>query len=267
MEVFDADRELVLRRALDAGVEKILVPSLNSSSAVRVVALTRDHPQLFGAVGFHPTEIDSLRASDLVELENLAAQPRIVAIGEIGLDYYWIRDDGARARQREALRVQLDLARKANRPVVLHMREEEDADTGGCARDLLSLLGEWVQKLRAGKEALADTPGVLHSFSGTLETARQAVDLGFYVGVTGPITYKNRGSRRHVIAHLPLERLVIETDSPFLAPEPLRGQRNEPAFVTHIADRIAFVQSRTPREVADATTANAARLFAWGEPV
>ncbi|MGZ3391993.1 MAG: TatD family hydrolase, partial [Isosphaeraceae bacterium] len=119
------------------------------------------------------------------------------------------------------------------------------------------ILAQWAQSSPA--------PGVLHSFSGSLETARRALELGFCIGVTGPVTYKNAAHRREVIAAIPLERLLIETDSPYLAPHPYRGKRNEPAYVTHIADKIAEIQSRTPQEVVAVTGINAARLFSWGE--
>jgi TatD DNase family protein len=152
-------------------------------------------------------------------------------------------------------------------PVVIHSREKEDAEHGACAEDLMQALEEWVSGLRSRNEALAGHPGVLHSFSGSTETAKRAIDLGFYIGVTGPITYKNAEKKRQMIGDLPLERLLIETDAPYLTPEPYRGKRNEPAFVLHIADKIAEIQSRSPQEVAAATTENAARLFSWRESV
>ena len=132
---------------------------------------------------------------------------------------------------------------------------------------MIKILEEWVSGLRSRNEALSKRPGVLHSFSGSIETAKRAIELGFYIGVTGPVTYKNAEQKRQVISNLPLEQLLIETDAPYLAPEPHRGKRNEPAFVLHIADKIAEIKSRTPQEVAAATTENAARLFSWGESV
>lgn len=206
-----------------------------------------------------------MEAGDLVEIESLAAAPKIVAIGEIGLDYYWVKDEGARSKQRELLRLQLGVARRSSRPVILHMREAGDAEDGDCSTDMLSALAEWTDQLRSAGEALAHCPGVLHSFSGSLAMARQAISMGFAVGVTGPITFKNAERRRRVVAELPLESLLVETDAPFLAPVPHRGRRNEPAFVVGIADRIAAVQSRSAREVHDVTSANASRLFAWDE--
>jgi len=266
MERFDADRESVIERASGAGVSHMLVPALDLDSARRILDLTAEHSCLYAAVGFHPTEIQSLRASSMAALKRIAAEGKVVAIGEIGLDYYWVTEKARRIEQRVGLRSQLDLAEQCGLPAILHMREQADADRGACADDMLTILEDWSRRLRAAGSPVADRPGVLHSFAGTLETAATVIDLGFYIGVTGPITYASAEKRRQLVRQLPLERLLIETDSPFLAPQQQRGRRNEPAFVAYIADKIAEVQSRTPSEVADATSSNAARLFAWGKP-
>lgn len=264
MAAFDADREAVLERAARAGIGRILVPSTNRASASRVLALVEDHSALFAAVGFHPTELEGVDDAAMHEVEHLATHPKVVAIGEIGLDYYWVQGSAARARQRVGLQAQLEIAARVGRPVILHMREESDAETGTCAADLMVILEEWVRSLRAHAAELAVQPGVLHSFSGSKEIALRAIGLGFRIGITGPITYKNAEKRRQVIANLPLDKLLLETDAPFLAPVPRRGQRNEPAFVTIIADRIAELQSCAPDEVAAVTSASAEQLFAWG---
>ena len=189
-----------------------------------------------------------------------------MAIGEIGLDYYWVTAADERRVQCAALQRQLELAQSAELPVVLHLREQDDADEGAAARDMLAILRDWTSALAAISSALQDRSGVLHSFAGSLGTATQAIEMGFYIGVTGPITYPHADRRRAVVQSLPLERLLIETDSPFLSPQPQRGKRNEPAYVLHIADRIAGIQSQPVTQVAQTTTSNAARLFAWGEP-
>jgi len=144
------------------------------------------------------------------------------------------------------------------------MREESDAWFGQASRDLLEILSEWHQSLVAQNHALDGAPGVLHSFNGNLETAQKALALNFFIGVTGPVTYKNAEEKRHIIRQLPLERLLIETDSPFLAPVPMRGKRNEPAFVMYIADKIAEIHMTTREQVERITFDNAARLFGWG---
>lgn len=246
-------------------MDRCLVPALNVASTRRAIALADVYPGLFAAIGIHPTEAHSSIESDIEEFERMASHPRVVAIGEIGLDYYWVTDAAERSLQREVLCQQLGLASRLKKPVVLHMREAGDAESGACADDLLRILEDWLSERRSIDPQAAQPAGVLHSFSGSLEAAQRAIELGFYIGVTGPITYAKAERRRQMTASLPLERLLIETDAPFLAPEPHRGQRNEPAFVVHIADRIAEIQSRTPREVAEATSANAERLFAWGE--
>jgi TatD DNase family protein len=262
---FDADRDSVIERASRADIEWMLVPSLNLESAKRILDMTVKYPNLHAAIGFHPTEIRTLDTPSLIELQRLASEKKVVAIGEIGLDYYWVAGDSQRHEQRAALRSQLELAEACSIPVVLHIREQDDVSEGACAEDMLIILEDWVRALLAHGSHLVDRPGVLHSFAGTLGTATKAIDLGFYIGVSGPITYPKAEQRRDVVQQLPLERLLIETDAPFLPPQQHRGQRNEPSFVVHIADKIAEIQSRTPREVATVTSFNAARLFAWGE--
>ena len=266
LEQFDADRDAVIQRAINAGLTRVLIPSLSGKSSRAAVKLAESNPMLYAAVGVHPNEAETWDGQTISALKELAAQSlKVAAIGEIGLDYYW--NKSPREEQISILKEQLNLAAELELPVVIHSREKEDAEHGACAEDLMQTLEEWVSGLRSRNEALAGHPGVLHSFSGSAETAKHVIDLGFYIGVTGPITYKNAEKKRQLIGDLPLERLLIETDAPYLTPEPYRGKRNEPAFVLHIADKIAEIQSRSPQEVAAATTENAARLFSWRESV
>lgn len=273
---FDDDRDAVIQRALEAGVERILIPAIELESCKAVIRLANSHPNLFAAVGFHPTElngwnddsIETLRGMifphpvSLSQRERGWGEGKLVAIGEIGLDYYW--QAAPREIQREALRAQLKLAAQTGLPVILHLREKDDALQGEAAADLLELLREWSAALQRENNPLAQRPGVLHSFSGSLETAQAALALGFFLGITGPVTYKNAEARREVVKSLPLERVLIETDSPFLAPVPQRGKRNEPAFVCAIADKIAEIHHLSPPELAAITSENARRLFGWG---
>ena len=266
LEQFNADRAAVIQRAVNAGVTHILIPSLTMTSSGVTAKLAESNSILYAAVGVHPNEAETWDGQTISALKNLAAESlKVVAIGEIGLDYYW--NKSSHEEQISILKEQLNLAAELELPVVIHSREKDDADHGECAEDLIKVLEEWVSGVQSKNGALAQRPGVLHSFSGSIETAKSAIYLGFYIGVTGPITYKNAEKKRQVIGNLPLERLLIETDSPYLTPEPHRGKRNEPAFVLHIADKIAEIKSRTPQEVAAATTENAARLFSWGESV
>ena len=260
---FDADRDEVLARAWEAGLTRILIPGITLDYSRAAVKLADSHPKLFAAVGIHPNDVDQLHVDTLARLRELAKKPKVVAIGETGLDYYW--DSAPHDHQQKVLQEQLALAAELRLPVILHSREKGDAPHGACAEDLIKILEEWVNRLRVEKNPLADRPGVLHSFSGSRETAQRAIQLGFYMGVTGPVTFKNAVKRQEIIAALPLERLLIETDAPYLAPHSHRGQRNEPAFVHEIADKIAQLNSRSLEEVAAITSANAARLFSWGE--
>lgn len=262
---FDEDRGAVIERAEKTGLVRILIPALSVTSSLSVVKLAGLHPMLYAAVGVQPNESLSWDNASISALRELAANPKVVAIGEIGLDYYW--EAAPRDHQQRVFRTQLDLAAKLQLPVVIHLREKDDAAGGPCAEDAMSILEAWVAGLGAEKEALRKSPGVLHSFSGSLETAQRAIGLNFYIGITGPVTFKNAVQKQEMVAQLPLEHLLIETDAPYLAPHPHRGKRNEPAFVHEIADKIAQLQSRNREEVAAVTTSNAARLFSWGDVV
>jgi len=294
---FDEDRDAVIQRALDAGITRILIPALDYESSLAGIKLAESHPNIYVAIGFHPTDLDkwdensikelkSLISTDHVTLSREAAKGllhserdssvatnrlpqndmanKIVAIGEIGLDYYWVKEIDKQAVQRDILKQQLQLAQDVNKPVIIHMREENDAWFGQASIDLLTILTKWHQELSAQNHPLKEKPGVLHSYNGNLETAQKAIQLNFYIGVTGPVTYKNAEEKRQIIRQLPLERLLIETDAPFLTPVPHRGKRNEPAFVAHIADKIAEIHTTTRERVAEITSANANHLFGWG---
>jgi len=262
-EKFDSDREAVIDRARKAGVARILIPSITLKSSREAVKLAESQPMLYAAIGIHPTDSLTWDPQTVPALRELAASFKVVAVGEIGLDYYW--DTAPHDHQHKVLREQLDLAGELGLPVVIHLREKGDADHGPCAEDLLEIIEAWVSDLRRRSSPLVERPGVLHSFAGNLDTAQAAIRFGFYIGVTGPVTYKNAQQRQQVISALPLESLLIETDSPFLAPQSHRGTRNEPAFVGEIADKIAQLHSRNLEDVAAVSSANAARLFSWGE--
>ena len=260
---FDEDRAAVIERAEKAGLVRILIPALTVTSSLATIKLAESHAMLYTAIGVHPTETSDFRPETLDELRKLSSHPKIKAIGEIGLDYYW--DSAPLEVQRQVLKAQLELAAELNLPVVIHLREKGDAVGGSCAEDAMSILENWVANLGADTDALRQNPGVLHSFSGSLETAQRAIDLNFCIGITGPVTFKNAQRKQEIIAQLPLDNLLIETDAPYLAPHPHRGKRNEPALVREIADKIAQLHSRSQDEIATITTSNAARLFSWGE--
>ena len=279
---FDEDRDAVVQRALEAGLTRMLIPALDYESALAGLKLAEAHPNIFAAVGFHPTDLDKWDDTSIEKLRALTlphpnpstlsgtrpagrgTSSKIVAIGEIGLDYYWVKEPEKQAQQRDVLKQQLRLAQEVNKPVIIHMREENDAWFGQASVDLLEILSEWQAQLKTESHPLVERPGVLHSYNGNLETAQKALALNFYIGVTGPVTYKNAEEKRQIIRQLPLERLLIETDAPFLTPVPHRGKRNEPAFVAYIADKIAEIHMTTREQVAQITTINASRLFGWG---
>ena len=262
---FNEDRDAVIQRATETGVERILVPALELESSRSVIGLTNSHSNIFAAVGFHPTDLDTWSNTSIENLHELTqSSKKILAIGEIGLDYYWVKQPEKQAQQREVLKQQLRLAQEISLPVVIHMREENDAWFGQASIDLLEILNEWHKALQEQNHPLTNKPGVLHSYNGNLETAQKALELNFYIGVTGPVTYKNAEKKRQIIRQLPLERLLIETDAPFLTPVPHRGKRNEPAFVSHIADKIAEIHMTTREQVAEITSGNANNLFGWG---
>ncbi len=251
-EAFDPDRDQVLRRAREAGVVAVILPALDATTAGEALALadatSTPYLQLYVAVGVHPNSVaQAWHGTDtLARLRELARHPRVVAIGEIGLDYHW--DFTPPPLQKQALEAQLDLARELGLPVILHQRES--------AQDLLAMLRAWAVTLPP------DHPrGVLHSFSAGPEEAERALDLGFAIGITGPVTFKKADTLRAVVAQTPLESLLVETDAPFLTPHPYRGKRNEPAYVRFVAEKIAEVKGVPFDQVARATTAHARRRF------
>jgi len=250
---FEHDREAVLARAWQAGVAHILIPGIDLASSAAVVSLAETDKRLHAAVGVHPNDLSCWQENTLAELQRLAGSGAVKAIGEIGLDYY--RDRTPRQRQREVLRAQLELAGRLGLPVVLHNRE--------ASADMLAILADWQAQLQASNSSLAARPGVLHSFSAGLVEAEQALAMNFFIGITGPVTFRKAENLRRLVAAIPLERLLVETDAPFLTPHPYRGRRNEPAHVRLVVEKIAEIHDRPFAEVAHMTTENARRLFNW----
>jgi TatD DNase family protein len=259
-EAFDPDREQVLERAHFAGVVGILNPSVDLENSSKVVALSACQAPIFAAVGVHPNSATSWKDEAYSSLFELARQPKVLAIGEIGLDYY--RDRAPRQLQITVFEHQLDLAGKMNLPVIIHTRDLSPGERQATA-DVLAILAQWQAELAVVHSPLLGRAGVLHSYSGDLESAKAAIEMGFYIGITGPVTFRNAPDLQRIVAELPLERLLIETDAPFLTPHPHRGKRNEPAYVRLVADKIALLQNLEPALVAQTTTENAERLFNW----
>jgi TatD DNase family protein len=262
---FDEDRQTVIQRAIEAGVTRMLVPGTTIETSKQAIQLAERYEQVYAAVGIHPTDADAFSENDLDKLYKLAEHEKVVAIGEVGLDYYWVKDSEKQKHQKRILDAQVQMAEALKKPLVIHLRQENDAVEGPVFDDFFELIKPWIDGWKKRNHALGSNPGALHSFNGDSPLAAKGIQLGFHLGVTGPVTYPKNATHREMIKSLPLERVLIETDSPFLAPVPFRGKRNEPAFVHHIADKISEIHSKRPAEIAQITTANAARLFAWGD--
>ena len=250
---FDDDRNAVLDRAWQAGLIAVITIGIDLKTSRAAVALAEAHERVFATVGFHPHDAKTADDAALVELRDLARHSRVVAIGEMGLDFY--RDRSPRDVQRRVFRRQLQIAAELGKPVVVHDREAH-ADT-------LEILQQWIAE---SQTTFSEYRGVLHCFSGNLALAQAVIELGFFIGVDGPITYRNARKLPDIVKALPLDRLLVETDAPFLTPHPHRGQRNEPAYVRLVAEKIADTKNLPLEEVAQATTANAKALFQLDVP-
>ena len=238
---FNADRLEVLASMPGQGVELILNPGCELESSKAAVELAERFPFVYAAVGVHPSDCGSWEDSWLNELRALAAHPKVKAIGEIGLDYFW-KDNPPREFQQQVFRRQMELAGELDLPVIIHDREAH--------QDCLSIVREYPQ-----------VRGVYHCYSGSLEDAKVLVKLGWMISFTGVVTYKNARKALEVIDWLPLDRIMVETDSPYLTPEPFRGRRNDSTRLPWIARRIAEVKGISPEEVAAATMETGRRFF------
>lgn len=248
---FGEDLPQVIARAQEAGLVLMINSGADMASSEASVRLAQQYEGLiFSCIGLHPNNIHELDAKALKKLRQLAEHPSVLAIGEIGLDYHW--NTFPAWQQKEAFRAQLDLATALKRPVVIHSRQSTD--------DVVEILLAWHGSLPAEHPQKA-RPGALHSWSDTFEKAGPLVEAGFYFGVSGPVTYHNAPERRECTAALPLERLLIETDCPYLTPHPLRGKRNEPAYVRMVVEEVARLHGKSVQETAEITTGNAFRLY------
>lgn len=253
LEHFDPDREEVIARAREAGVRLIVNPGIDLAHSRRAVALAEQHAEVYAAVGVHPTSSHGFSSAHLDTLRSLANHPKVVAIGEIGLDYYW--DKVAPAEQAEALEAQLALAAELGLPVIIHNRD--------ASHDLAPLLERWVHSDAFRGSPLAKRPfaGVLHAFGGDLALAQKAYAWNFVLGLGGPVTFKNARSLHALAPQLRLDRLMIETDAPYLAPHPHRGKRNEPGYVALVAARLAELFDCSVATIGARTTETACAFF------
>ncbi len=240
---YDADREAMIQRAQAEGVGHFVTIGCDLDTSRAAVALAQKHSFISATVGVHPHEVKLIQDNWYDELRTLAKSGRVVAYGEIGLDYHY--DHSPRDVQRARFREQVRLACALKLPIVIHTREAQE--------DTIVILKE---------EKAGEVGGVFHCFSGDAWLAKDALDLGFYLSFSGVITFQNATMLRDIVKTVPLDRIMVETDAPYLTPVPNRGKRNEPAYVRHVADKIAELHGLTIQQVEDATTQNTKRLFA-----
>ena len=241
MEAFEDDRDEVVRRAEEANIKYIINTGSDRAGNIAGLALSALYPQVYAAVGIHPHDAKTLDDTLFGELQQWAREPKVVSIGEIGLDYHYLHS--RKGVQIEAFRRQIMLAKELNLPIIVHSREAK--------KDTMRIL----------KEEITDTTGVLHCFSGDKEMAKDAMEMGFYISIAGPATFKNAKKLREIIEFVPDEFLLLETDAPYLSPVPMRGKRNEPSFIQHTAMTVAEIRGVSLTDLARITTLNALKLF------
>ncbi|MBQ9662116.1 MAG: TatD family hydrolase [Oscillospiraceae bacterium] len=242
-KAFDEDREAVIERILQAGVELVLDPGCDVQSSRKAAQIAESHEQIWFATGIHPEELADFTEDGLEQVFALAEKPKCAAIGEIGLDYYW--DDSHKEEQKQLFHAQLSFARERDLPVIVHDREAH----GDC----LAIVKQY-----------PGIRGVFHCYSGSAEMAEELLKMGWYLGFDGPVTYKNARKALEVLSVCPAERILIETDSPYLAPVPMRGKRNDPGNLPYICARVAEVKGLTKEEAARITLENGRALFRIG---
>lgn len=250
---FDADRAEVLARARSAGVQAVVIPGIDLQQNRQALALAATEPDVYAAVGLHPNSSNGWDSDTRAELAALARAPKVVAFGEIGLDYHW--DVAPRPQQRAVFEAQLELAAELGLPVIIHSRDAND--------DVAAVLGAWVRSAAFAASPLAARPfaGVLHAFSGDLALAQTAYDWGFVLSLGGPVTYKNAQTLQALVPQLRSDRLMLETDAPYLTPHPHRGKRNEPAYIALVCEQLARLFGITPQAVAQSTSTLAQVFF------
>ncbi|HET7629502.1 MAG TPA: TatD family hydrolase [Bacillales bacterium] len=239
---FDDDREEVIQRAREAGVDHMVVVGFDRDTIDGAMALAERYDFMYAAVGWHPVDAVDATEQDFTRIEQLAAHPKVVAIGETGLDYHW--DKSPADVQKEVFRKQIALAKRVDLPIIIHNRE--------ATNDIIEVLQQ---------ENAAEVGGIMHCFSAGTEEAKKCLDMNFYLSFGGPVTFKNAKLPKRVAKEVPLDRILVETDCPFLSPHPFRGKRNEPSRVKLVAETIAELKEIAFEELARQTSENAKRVF------
>ena len=243
-EQFDSDREALLASLPDCGIKRVVNVGASIASTENSVELAEKYDFIYAAVGVHPSEIEELNEERFNWLRELTKLQKVVAVGEIGLDYYWDKEPEVRERQRYWFKRQLELAREANLPIVVHSRD--------AAADTLQVM----------KETHAEEiPGVIHCYSYSPEIAREFIKMGYYIGVGGAVTFKNAKKLKETVEQIPLERILLETDCPYLTPEPYRGKRNDSRYIPYIVEKIAEIKRVSVEEVEQITWENATKFY------
>lgn len=244
---FDSDREALLASLPKQNIEYVINVGSNLETTKRSIELAKQYDYIFAAVGVHPSDVEELDESSYDVLEKAAKFEKTVAIGEIGLDYYWDKEPAVQAKQREWFKRQMLLAKQHNLPVIIHSRDAAE-DT-----------------MRVMKEIKAEEiPGVIHCYSYSVEMAKEFVKMGYYIGIGGVVTFKNAKKLKEVAAEIPLERILLETDCPYMAPEPHRGERNSSLYLPYVVEKLAEIRNISKEEIISTTNQNARKLFLSG---
>lgn len=241
-EAFDIDRETLLKSMSDNGIETIVNVGANIKGSKASVALSEAYPFIYAAIGVHPSDVDELNEEKMTWLRDMSKHDKVVAIGEIGLDYHY--EDTDKELQKKWFLNQMQLAKEVKKPIIIHSRD--------AARDTITLM----------KEAKAEEiPGVVHCYSYTKESAREYLQMGYYFGIGGVLTFKNAKKLKEAVAYIPLDRILLETDSPYLAPEPFRGKRNSSLYLPYVVNEMASIKGVSEEEIIRITTENTKQLF------
>lgn len=236
------DRDEVIQRALDNDVSYMVVVGFDRETIPLALEIAEQNEMIYAAIGWHPVDAIDCTEADLAWIEELSSHPKVVALGEMGLDYHW--DKSPKEVQKEVFRKQIRLAKKVNLPIVIHNRE--------ATEDIIQILQE---------EKASEVGGIMHCYNDSVKYVQTCLDMNFYISLGGPVTFKNATSPKEVAAMVPIDRLLIETDAPFLTPHPYRGKRNEPAYVKLVAEKVAEIRGLSLKELGKMTTKNGLKLF------